>query len=104
MGVVAFLFTMAAFFVGALGSVGGGGIAIVIVTAISTIFLYAAYAIPIYLGLTTDAWRAERVWSLGRWSTPIAIVALAWTAVLIVLFSFLTSGNICWPFMVLAVI
>jgi amino acid transporter len=102
--VVAFLFTVAAFYVGALGGPGGGGIAIVIVTAISTIFLYAAYAIPIYLGLTTDAWRAERVWSLGRWSKPIAIVALAWTAVLLVLFSFPTSGNISWPFMVLAVI
>jgi amino acid transporter len=102
--VVAFLFTVAAFFVGALGSPGGGGIAIVIVTAISTIFLYAAYAVPIYLGLTTDAWRAERVWSLGRWSRPIAIVALLWTAVLLVLFSFPTSGNISWPFMVLAVV
>jgi amino acid transporter len=102
--VVAFLFTVAAFFVGALGSPGGGGIAIVIVTAISTIFLYAAYAVPIYLGLTTDAWKAERVWSLGRWSRPIAIVALLWTAVLLVLFSFPTSGNISWPFMVLAVV
>jgi amino acid transporter len=102
--VVAFLFTVAAFFVGALGSPGGGGIAIVIVTAISTIFLYAAYAVPIYLGLTTDGWRAERVWSLGRWSRPIAIVALLWTAVLLVLFSFPTSGNISWPFMVLAVV
>jgi amino acid transporter len=102
--VVAFLFTVAAFFVGALGSPGGGGIAIVIVTAISTIFLYAAYAVPIYLGLTTDAWKAERVWSLGRWSRPIAVVALLWTAVLLVLFSFPTSGNISWPFMVLAVV
>ena len=102
--VVAFLFTVAAFFVGALGSPGGGGIAIVIVTAISTIFLYAAYAVPIYLGLTTEPWRNERVWSLGRWSKPIAIVALLWTAVLLVLFSFPTSGNISWPFMALAVV
>jgi amino acid transporter len=102
--VVAFLFTVAAFFVGALGSPGGGGIAIVIVTAISTIFLYAAYAVPIYLGLTTEAWRSERVWSLGRWSKPVAIVALLWTVILLVLFSFPTSGNISWPFMVLAVV
>jgi amino acid transporter len=97
--VVAFLFTVAAFYVGALGSVGGGGIAIVIVTAISTIFLYAAYAVPIYLGLTTDAWRAERVWSLRRWSKPVAVISLLWIAVLLVLFSFPTSGNISWPFM-----
>jgi len=102
--VVAFLFTVAAFYVGALGSPGGGGIAIVIVTAISTIFLYAAYAVPIYLGLTTEGWRSERVWSLGRWSKPVAIVALFWTVILLVLFSFPTSGNISWPFMALAVV
>ncbi len=102
--VVAFLFTVAAFYVGALGGPGGGGIAIVIVTAISTIFLYAAYGIPIYLGLTTDAWKSERVWSLGRWSKPVAVLALLWIVVLLVLFSFPTSGNISWPFMALAVI
>jgi amino acid transporter len=102
--VVAFLFTVAAFYVGALGGPGGGGIAIVIVTAISTIFLYAAYGIPIYLGLTTDAWRGEKVWSLGGWSKLVAVVALLWILVLLVLFSFPTSGNISWPFMVGAVI
>jgi amino acid transporter len=102
--VVAFLFTVAAFYVGALGGPGGGGIAIVIVTAISTIFLYAAYGIPIFLGLTTGAWRGERVWSLRGWSKLIAVVALLWILVLLVLFSFPTSGNISWPFMVGAVI
>ena len=102
--VVAFLFTVAAFYVGALGGPGGGGIAIVIVTAISTIFLYAAYSIPIYLGLTTEAWKSERVWSLGRWSKLVAVVALLWILVLLVLFSFPTSGNISWPFMAGAVI
>ncbi|MDP9244614.1 MAG: amino acid permease, partial [Chloroflexota bacterium] len=71
-----------------------------IVTAISTIFLYAAYGVPIYLGLTTDDWRRERVWTLGRWSKPVAVVALFWIVVLLVLFSFPTSGNISWPFMV----
>ena len=102
--VVAFLFTVAAFYVGALGGPGGGGIAIVIVTAISTIFLYAAYGIPIFLGLISEGWRGERVWSLGRWSKPVAVVALLWIVVLLVLFSFPTSGNISWPFMALAVV
>jgi len=102
--VVAFLFTIAAFYVGALGGPGGGGIAIVIVTAISTIFLYAAYGIPIYLALTNEGWRSERVWSLGRWSKLVAVIALLWIVVLLVLFSFPTSGNISWPFMALAVI
>ena len=89
----AFILTFLAFWV-------GRGIAVVIVTAVSTIFLYAAYGVPIYLGMTTDEWRTNGVWSLGRWSRPIAIVALIWIVVLMVLFSFPTSGNISWPFMV----
>ena len=96
MVVVAWLFTLAAFLV-------GKGTAVIIVTAISTIFLYAAYAIPIYLGLTTESWKSERVWSLGRWSKPIAIVALGWIVVLMILFSFPTSGNISWPFMAVVI-
>ncbi len=95
--VVAWLFTVAAFIVGT-------GTAIVIITAISTIFLYAAYGLVIFLGATTDGWKAHRVWSLGRWSKPVAYVAVFWVIVLMVLFSFPTSGNISWPFMAGAVV
>jgi amino acid transporter len=102
--VVAWLFTLAAFAVGASGGPGGGGIAIIIITAISTIFLYAAYGVVIYLGATTDEWHNERVWSLGRWSRPVAWLALAWILILLVLFSFPTSGNISWPFMAITVL
>jgi amino acid transporter len=91
--VVSWLFSVAAFIVGT-------GTAIVIITAISTIFLYAAYGVVIYLGATTQGWLSERVWSLGRWSKPIAWIAVAWVLVLMVLFSWPTSGNISWPFMV----
>jgi amino acid transporter len=94
---VSWLFTVAAGYV-------GGGTAIVIVTAISTIFLYAAYGIVIYLGARNEEWRSARVWSLGRWSRPVAVIALFWTVVLMVLFSFPTSGNISWPFMILVVL
>ena len=92
--VVAWLFTVVAF-------MSGRGTAVVIVTAISTIFLYAAYGIVIYLGATTTGWLSERVWSLGRWSKPVAWLAVFWVIVLMVLFSFPTSGNISWPFMVI---
>jgi amino acid transporter len=91
--VISWLFTVATFIVGT-------GTAIVIVTAISTIFLYAAYGLVIYLGATTTDWLNHRVWSLGRWSKPIAWVAVLWVIVLMILFSFPTSGNISWPFMV----
>jgi amino acid transporter len=102
--VVSWLFTVAAFAVGASGGPGGGGIAIIIVTAISTIFLYAAYGVVIFLGATTSEWLKERVWSLGGLSKPIAWVAVFWIIVLMVLFSWPTSGNISFPFMVGAVI
>jgi amino acid transporter len=95
--VVAWLFTIAAFIVGT-------GTAIVIITAISTIFLYAAYGVVIFLGATTSEWRTHRVWSLSSWSKPVAYVAIFWVLVLMVLFSFPTSGNISWPFMVGAVV
>jgi len=77
---------------------------VIIVTAISTIFLYAAYGICIYLGATTQDWLKERVWSLGRWSKPIAWIAIFWVIVLMILFSFPTSGNISFPFMIAVVI
>jgi amino acid transporter len=95
--VVSWLFTVAAFIVGT-------GTAIVIITAISTIFLYAAYGVVIYLGATTQDWLKERVWSLGRLSKPVAYFAIFWVLVLMVLFSFPTSGNISWPFMALTVL
>jgi amino acid transporter len=95
--VVSWLFTVAAFIVGT-------GTAIIIVTAISTIFLYAAYGVVIYLGATTSDWLKERVWSLGRWSKPVAWVAIAWVLILMVLFSFPTSGNISFPFMIVTVV
>jgi len=95
--VVAWLFSVAAFFV-------GRGTAVIIVTAVSTIFLYAAYGICIYLGATTQEWLKERVWSLGRWSKPIAVLAILWVIVLMILFSFPTSGNISWPFMAVTVL
>ena len=85
--VVAWLFTVAAFVVGT-------GTAIVIVTAISTIFLYAAYGIVHLPRRDDERWREHRVWSLGRWSKPIAWVAVFWVVVLMVLFCFPTSGNI----------
>jgi amino acid transporter len=91
--VISWLLTVAAFIVGT-------GTAIIIVTAISTIFLYAAYGVVIFLGATTQDWLSERVWSLGRWSKPIAYGAIFWVLVLMVLFSFPTSGNISWPFMI----
>jgi len=95
--VISWLFTVVAFILGT-------GTAIIVVTAISTIFLYAAYGIVIYLGATTTGWLSERVWSLGRWSKPVAWLAVFWVIVLLFLFSWPTSGNISWPFMLVTLV
>jgi amino acid transporter len=98
-GIVAFawLFNVAA-------NVAGGGTAIAIVTGISTIFLYAAYGLPIWLAMRSEEWREHRVWSLGRFSKPVAAISVMWVVFLMVLFSYPTSGNIAWPFMLAAVV
>jgi len=61
------------------------------VTGISTIGLYLSYGIPLLLklwairrGLWTE--RANGPWSLGNWSVPVNVVALAWIAFITVLF------------------
>ncbi len=49
------------------------------ITGVSTVLLYWAYGVCIYLGVRGNQdWRTERVWSLGRWSVPIAWIAVAW--------------------------
>jgi amino acid transporter len=61
------------------------------VTGISTIGLYLSYGIPLLLklrairrGVWTD--RAHGPWSLGNWSVPVNVIALAWIAFITVLF------------------
>ncbi len=57
------------------------------VTGVSTVLLYWAYGVCIALGLWGDqSWREERVWSLGRASRPVAIVAVIWIILISPLF------------------
>ncbi len=53
--------------------------AVPIVTSLSTVALYAAYIIPVALGLRARGWRAAAVWTLGRWGGAINAVAIAYT-------------------------
>ncbi|OCH90425.1 amino acid transporter [Obba rivulosa] len=55
----------------------------------SVIGLYTSYATPIFLRITSG--RRKLVagpFSLGRWSTPIGSIAVAWVAFIVVLLSF----------------
>ena len=61
------------------------------VTGISTIGLYLSYGIPLLLkvrAIRQGVWvaAANGPWSLGRWSVPVNLVALAWIAFITVLF------------------
>jgi amino acid transporter len=59
------------------------------VVALSTIALYASYALPILVGLRARArgeWTERGPWHLGRWSSFVNVVALAWVFVITVLF------------------
>lgn len=85
---------LAAWLLVAVAFLVGGVAAIAVVTAISTICLYLAYAAPLYLGVTGPAaWRADVVWSLGRYSRPLVTLALMWIAVICLLFVWPTSAN-----------
>ena len=59
-----------------------------VIVSISTIGLYAAYGLPIWLALR--ARKSGRLttgpWNLGRWSTAINVAALIWIAFITVLF------------------
>jgi amino acid transporter len=74
--------------------IAGSFTAIAIVTAISTIALYWAYGIPIYLGIFgKQEWRGLAVWRLGRYSKLVGSVACLWIVVISFLFLWPTSGN-----------
>ena len=82
-----------------------------VVTSISTIALYLAYVIPIYLN-----WRNKRrgrgefttpdsaPWNLGRWSTPVNVVAIAWTGLITIIFSLPPNELVLWTMLLVGVL
>ncbi len=56
------------------------------VTSVSVIGLYLAYVIPVFLRLRQGDAFARGPWHLGRWSRPVGVVAVGWTALIAVLF------------------
>jgi len=82
-----------------------------VVTSISTITLYLAYVIPIYLN-----WRNKRrrmgeyttpetsPWNLGRWGTPINVIAICWTLFIAVVFSIPPNELVLWSMLLLALL
>ena len=59
------------------------------ITGVSTVLLYWAYGICIWLGLHGDqSWREHQTWSLGRWSRPLAWISVIWIVLITPLFLF----------------
>jgi amino acid transporter len=56
--------------------------AVPIVTSLSTVSLYVAYAIPVVLGYRArrhePAWTSMAVWSLGRWGKAVNVTAIVY--------------------------
>jgi amino acid transporter len=82
-----------------------------VVTSISTITLYLAYVIPIYLN-----WRNKRrgcgecatpdtaPWNLGRWGAPINVVAILWTLFITIIFSLPPNELVLWTMVLVALL
>jgi len=85
--------------------------AFTVVTSISTIALYLAYAIPVYLnwrnrrrGTGEYATPATAPWSLGRYGPAINVVALLWVAFISVIFALPPNELVLWTLLLLAAV
>ena len=80
------------------------------VTSIAVIGLYIAYVMPTFLRLRQGDNFARGPWHLGRWSTPVGVIAVTWVVIITILFMLPQAGPITWTtfnytvFAVLAVI
>src|SRR5439155_11590472 len=82
-----------------------------VVTSISTITLYLAYVIPIYLN-----WRNRRrgrgehttpvtaPWTLGRWAPVVNAIAIAWVVFIAIVFALPPNELVLWTMLLLAVV
>jgi amino acid transporter len=84
--------------------------AFTVVTSISTIALYLAYAIPVYLnwrnrrrGAGEYTTRATAPWTLGRFGPVINVVALVWVAFIAVVFALPPNELVLWTMLLLAI-
>src|SRR6266568_4943848 len=79
------------------------------VTSIAVIGLYIAYVIPTFLRLRRGANFERGPWHLGRWSTPIGVIAVGWVVIITVLFmlptvSPITATNFNYTIVAVAVV
>ncbi|MEU6217956.1 amino acid permease [Streptomyces sp. NPDC047022] len=56
------------------------------IVSVNVVGLFLAYAVPIFLRLRLGSEFRPGPWHLGRWSTPVGVVAVAWVLLSSVLF------------------
>jgi len=66
------------------------------VTSIAVIGLCIAYVLPTYLRLRRGAAFERGPWHLGRWSTLVGCIAVAWVCFISVLFMLPTAYPVTW--------
>ncbi len=64
------------------------------VTSIAVIGLYIAYVLPTFLRLRQGASFQRGPWHLGRWSTPVGVIAVTWVVIITILFMLPTVSPI----------
>lgn len=81
-----------------------------VVTSISTICLYLAYGIPIYLNLRNRLrnrgefmTRENAIWNLGRWSAGVNAIAIAWIAIITIVFMLPPNELVLWTMIAVAI-
>ena len=74
-----------------------------VVTSISTICLYLAYGIPIFLNLRNRMrdrgeymTRSRAAWFLGRWSPVLNAIAIVWIAIITIVFMLPPNELVLW--------
>ena len=83
--------------------------AFAVVTSISTICLYLAYGIPIFLHLRNRIRRKGEVmtreiapWNLGRWSPVLNVIAIVWIAIITLVFMLPPNELVLWTMLAVA--
>jgi amino acid transporter len=74
-----------------------------VVTSISTICLYLAYGIPIWLKLRRGL-QANAPWSLGRFSKVINVIAIVWIAIITIVFMLPPNELVLWTMITIGVL
>jgi len=82
-----------------------------VVTSISTICLYLAYGIPIWLNFRnrrrgSGEFMTKEIapWTLSRWSTLLNVIAIAWIALITIVFMLPPNELVLWTMVAVAVV